>query len=149
MLGATGPSTEETIALGSSEGNISSRDADIRVMLSALNAERASRGLAPLGLDPNLCKIARSYAAEMAQRNFFGHTSPEGDTPFNRMDRAHYRYGYAGENIALDQSPVSAAEALWRSNAHRENILEPHYLKVGIGAIESSSGEIFVEDFSD
>ena len=149
MLGATGSTTEETIALGSSGANVSARDADIRVMLAALNAERQSRGLAPLGLDPNLCKIARTYATDMATRNFFGHTSPEGDTPFNRMDRAHYRYGYAGENIALDESPTSAAQALWRSNAHRENILEPHYQKVGIGAIRSASGEIFVEDFSD
>jgi len=149
MLGAAGPSTEETVALGSSVANVAPRDGDIRVLLSALNAERTSRGLAPLGLDPNLCKIARSYASEMAERNFFGHTSPDGDTPFKRMDRAHYRYGYAGENIALDESPASAAQALWRSNSHRENILEPHYSKVGIGAIESASGEIFVEDFSD
>lgn len=118
-------------------------------MLAALNTERASRGLSPLGLDQNLCKIARGYATEMATRRFFGHRSPEGQTPFSRMDQAHYRYGYAGENIALDQDPNSAAEALWHSSAHRENILEPHYMKVGIGAIKSGDSEIFVEDFSD
>jgi len=36
-----------------------------------------------------------------------------------------------------------------KSAGHRENILEPHYQKVGIGAIASAKGEIFVEDFSD
>ena len=151
LLGAGALPDSRTIALGSAPaGRIAPRDGDIRVMLSALNAERASRGLAPLGLDARLSKIAVNYATEMATRRFFGHQSPEGQTPFNRMDQAHYRYGYAGENIALDQDPSSAAEALWHSTAHRENILEPHYAKVGIGAIKSGDGsEIFVEDFSD
>ncbi len=155
VLSTDDSSTAKTVAFApvassaSSEANPLPREHDVRVMLAALNAERASRGLSPLGLDPDLCKIARSYASEMATRNFFSHTSPEGDDPFKRMDRAHYRYGYAGENIALDQSPTSAADALWHSEGHRENILEPHYQKVGIGAIQSPSGEIFVEDFSD
>jgi uncharacterized protein YkwD len=149
VLGTTAPSTEQTVAFNSQSTNEAPRDRDVRVMLAALNAERASRGLAPLGLDPSLCKVASSYASEMATRNFFAHTSPDGDDPFKRLDRAHIHYGYAGENIALDQSPNSAAEALWQSEGHRENILEPHYQKVGIGAIHSANGEIFVEDFSD
>jgi uncharacterized protein YkwD len=150
VLGTAAPSsTEQTVAYVGSAQSETPRDRDVRLMLAALNAQRASRGLAPLELDPNLSKIASSYASEMATRNFFSHTSPEGDDPFKRMDRAGYRYGYAGENIALDQSPSSAAEALWHSPGHRENILEPHYQKVGIGAIASAKGEIFVEDFSD
>ncbi len=134
VLGTTAPSTEQTVAFNSQSTNEAPRDRDVRVMLAALNAERASRGLAPLGLDPSLCKVASSYASEMATRNFFAHTSPDGDDPFKRLDRAHIH---------------SAAEALWQSEGHRENILEPHYQKVGIGAIHSANGEIFVEDFSD
>jgi uncharacterized protein YkwD len=150
LLGAGALPTERTIALGSTfAGPIAPRDGDIRVMLIELNAQRASRGLAPLNLDPSLCKIARTYATDMATRHFFGHRSPEGETPFKRMDEAHYRYGYAGENIALDADPRSASEALWQSSAHRENILESHYAKVGIGAIRLGDDEIFVEDFSD
>ncbi len=149
VLGTEAPSTAQTVAYVSPQTSESPSDRDARLMLAAINTERASRGLAPLELDPDLSKIASSYASDMATRNFFSHTSPDGDDPFKRMDRAGYRYGYAGENIALDQSPASAANALWHSEGHRENILEPHYQKVGIGTIESAKGEIFVEDFSD
>jgi uncharacterized protein YkwD len=138
-----------SVAMGYGSTAIAPSNADVRVMLAALNAERTSRGLEPLGLDPNLCKLAANYASDMATRHFFSHRSPDGSTPFVRMDRAHIHYGYAGENIALDSDPQSAAQALWNSNPHRENILEPHYAKVGIGAIQSADGEIFVEDFSD
>ncbi len=149
VLGTDAPPAAQVVAYAGPHASESPRDGDVRLMLAAINTERASRGLAPLELDADLSKIASSYASDMATRNFFSHTSPDGDDPFKRMDRAGYHYGYAGENIALDQSPTSAAEALWHSEGHRENILEPHYQKVGIGAIQSAKGEIFVEDFSD
>jgi uncharacterized protein YkwD len=139
----------QDLSLGAASGNVSAGDARVHIMLAALNAERASRGLAPLALDSKLSAIAANFATEMTKRHFFGHSSPDGDTPFTRMDRANYPYGYAGENIALDQTPASAAVALWNSPPHRENILEPHYAKVGIGVQTSADGLIFVEDFSD
>lgn len=125
------------------------RSTDVQAMLDDVNARRRSKGLAPLQLDPQLCAIARAHAVDMAARSYFDHDSPEGESPFERMDRAHYRYGYAGENLALDRSVDAAANALWHSPEHRENILEPHYAKVGIAAVVSPDGEIFVEDFSD
>jgi uncharacterized protein YkwD len=149
MIGPAGSSAMHDVARGTAAGNVSASDAEVRVMLAALNAERSSRGLAPLTLDPKLSAIAANFATDMTARHYFSHSSPEGETPFTRMDRAHYRYGYAGENIALDQTPASAADALWHSPMHRENILEPHYAKVGIGVQTSNDGIIFVEDFSD
>jgi uncharacterized protein YkwD len=125
------------------------RRSDAQAMLDDVNARRASRGLPPLRLDPELCAIARAHAVDMAARAYFGHDTPEGESPFDRMDRAHYQYGYAGENLALDRSVDAAANALWHSAEHRENILEPHYQKVGIAAVLAPAGEIFVEDFSD
>ena len=118
-------------------------------MLRALNAARVANGLRRLALDPRLCTIARSHAFDMVERGYFGHVSPDGVSPFDRMVRAHYRFGYAGENLALDRSARAAALALWQSSEHRNNILEPHYAKVGIAAVASTDGEIFVEDFSD
>jgi uncharacterized protein YkwD len=85
----------------------------------------------------------------MAQRAYFGHTTPEGLTPFERMDQANYRYTYAGENLALDESESAASVALWRSTEHRQNILQPHFGRVGVAAVAVADGEIFVEDFSD
>jgi uncharacterized protein YkwD len=125
------------------------RTADAQALLQDVNAHRLGLGLAPLRLDPQLCAIARAHALDMASRSYFGHTSPDGESPFDRMNRAHFGYGYAGENLALDESVNAAAAALWHSPEHRENILEPHYAKLGVAAVLAPQGEIFVEDFSD
>jgi uncharacterized protein YkwD len=125
------------------------RRADAAAMLADINVRRASRGLAPLVQDDRLSELARSHAEDMAQRAYFGHTTPEGLTPFERMDQANYRYTYAGENLALDESESAASVALWRSTEHRQNILQPHFGRVGVAAVAVADGEIFVEDFSD
>ncbi len=125
------------------------RDGDAQEMVAALNSERTSHGLEPLVLDDKLSAIAKSHAEDMAERNYFGHVSPEGLDPFERMTRAHYRYGYAGENLALDEDPAAASQALWTSSEHRSNILEPHFTHVGVAAVSATDGEIFVEDFAD
>ena len=128
---------------------VADRAADVNLMLAALNHRRAAKGLGALQLDSRLCDVAYEHAADMAVRNYFDHNTPEGVTPFQRMTRANVPYGYAGENLALDQSTSAAELALWQSPEHRDNILQPHYAKVGIAAVTSTDGLIFVEDFSD
>lgn len=149
MLAPAGPSATQAVSLGTVAGTDATADARVRIMLSALNAERASRGLSALALDPKLSAVAANFATDMSSRHFFSHNSPDGTTPFTRMDRANIQYGYAGENIALDETPAAAAEELWNSPPHRENILDPHYAKVGVGVQNSSDGLVVVEDFSD
>ena len=139
----------DLVRLDASSTTMIVRDDDAAAMLMTINAERASRGLAPLAFDDRLCAIARSHAEDMVQRSYFGHSTPEGVSPFERMNRAHYRFSYAGENIALDQNVAAAGNALWQSSEHRSNILEPHFERVGIAAVNSTDGEIFVVDFSD
>ena len=102
------------------------RPQDADILLRDLNAIRSARRLPALSMDPTLCRIAREHALDMAAKDYFDHDSQDGETPFDRMNRAGYRFGYAGENM-----------------------LEPHYRHVGIAAVESSLGEIFVEDFTD
>jgi len=125
------------------------RPGDARALLRDLNAARTTRGLVPLTLDPRLCSLAREHALDMVEHRFFGHASSDGSTPFQRMHRIGYEYRVAGENLALDVDEVAAHQMLWRSNPHRENMLEPKFARVGIAAIATDDGELFVEDFSD
>jgi len=121
---------------------------DVQAMLRDVNAPRQAQGLSILVLDPRLCELARTHALDMVARSYFSHDSPEGLSPFDRMERAGVRYRYAGENMALDQDESHASRALWNSSEHRSNILEPNYGKIGIAAVRSGDSEIFVEDFS-
>ena len=122
---------------------------DARAMLETVNAERAARGLAALAFDERLCALARAHALDMVERSYFAHATPEGQSPFARMRHFNYRFNYAGENIALDESVDTASRALFASTEHRANILQPHFNRIGIAAVASTDGEIFVEDFSD
>jgi uncharacterized protein YkwD len=118
-------------------------------MLADLNDARAKDGLPALASDPQLETVAAEHAADMIARHYFSHETPEGASPFERMKRAGCRYGWAGENMAINVDPESAFLALLASPGHRENILNPHYRRVGIAAIPGDEGEVFVQDFSD
>lgn len=124
-------------------------DSGVEAMVRQINAVRRKEHLRLLRLDARLCAIARSHALDMLARNFFSHTNPDGLDPFARMTRANYRFGYAGENLAVDETLDSVSRDLFASPEHRENLLEPHFSRVGIGTVPSSNGEIVVEDFSD
>ena len=122
---------------------------DVATLLTRLNDVRRTHGLAALVLDPRLCAIAQRHGLDMVSRQYFAHISPEGVSPFGRMSQAHYRFGYAGENLALDRDSEAIHRSLLASPEHRENMVEPHYVHVGIATVASASGEIVVEDFSD
>lgn len=122
---------------------------DVATLFTALNSARVANGLRPLALDSRLCEVARAHGLDMSRRRFFAHTSPDGATPFDRLDRAHVSYRFAGENLALERDPVAASRALVASPPHRRNMLEPHYARVGIAAIPSEDGVLFIEEFID
>jgi uncharacterized protein YkwD len=121
-------------------------DAYSAELFALTNQRRASQGLPPLRANGNLNGIARIRSRDMADHNYFAHTSPvTGDTAFSLMDAYGVGYGWAGENLAKNNYPDSetvsvADQALWDSPPHRENILNPHYTDVGIALVIDSSG---------
>ncbi len=121
-------------------------DAYARALFEATNRRRASQGLPPLRENGQLNGIARIRSQDMADHNYFAHTSPiTGDTAFSLMDAYGVPYAWAGENLAKNNYPDSecvavADQALWDSPPHRENILNPHYTDVGIALVTDASG---------
>lgn len=121
-----------------------------REMFAALNAARRRAHLAPLVRDPLLDRVAREHARDMVERQYFGHDSPDGTDPFDRMREDGVNFGYAGENLAMNADARSAEAAFMHSAEHRANILEPHYHRVGIAtAGDAGEGEFFVQEFTD
>ena len=47
-----------------------------------------------------LTQTARDHSQDMLTRNYFEHNTPEGITPFQRMQAAGYLFYAAGENLA-------------------------------------------------
>lgn len=119
-------------------------------MLQMVNDERAKRGLASLSHDAALQNVARAHADDMLQRGYFSHFTPEGLSPFDRMNNAGISYQYAGENLAFSPDVQLAMQGLMNSPGHRENILSPHFGKAGIGVLDAGIyGKMFVQEFTD
>jgi len=120
-------------------------------MLQRINAARTSAGLSRLRMDPALQAAARAHSLDMYQRHYFSHQTPDGKTPFDRLQAVNAHYLTAGENIAFAPDPNQAWDSLMQSPDHRTNILNPDFQCVGIGAYKGLGGyeEMFTQDFAD
>lgn len=121
---------------------------DEREMLDLVNRERVQRGLEPLQLDSGLTQLARLKAQDMAENNYFSHTSPTYGSPFEMMRETGIRYIYAGENLAMAPSVQRAHDGLMNSSGHRANILSDNFDRVGIGVAVRGNNKYFVQMFT-
>jgi uncharacterized protein YkwD len=115
-------------------------------VVAATNKARRARGQSALAVDSALHRIACAYSRAMLDRNFFGHTAPDGTTPNDRVARSHRRLvGTVGENLWRQEGPRSSSpEALadrmvgeWLdSPPHRKNLLRPSFTHLGVCAVQ-------------
>ena len=109
-------------------------------VLNLVNSERQKAGLKPLVLSPELNNIATAKAEDMAENNYFDHTSPTYGTPFQMLQKFGVSYRSAGENIAAGQkTPEQVMNDWMNSSGHRANILNQNYTQLGVGYTEGGS----------
>ena len=102
-----------------------------------LNAERRRHGLPQLACDPAALAVARQHSADMCQRRYFSHWSPEGAAAGERLQAAGARFNAAGENIAMGQLTAARVHRSWmHSPGHRRNILRPDYTRAAVGLVQ-------------
>jgi uncharacterized protein YkwD len=118
-------------------------------VLRLINDRRAANGCRPLAANATLTVVAQAHSADMAAHNYFSHDSLSGQSPFDRMDAAGYRFTAAAENIAAGQpTPASVVTAWMNSSGHRANILNCGYRETGVGyASGGSYGTYWTQDF--
>ena len=133
ILAACGAATSASVREESSAPDVARTRVDL---LERVNAERASKGLAPLEADPMLDRIALAHSEDMRDAHFVGHDSPTTGTPADRVERAGLGRMAVLENVARGID----TEALWTSFqtlSQRENMLNAQSTHTGIGiAIE-------------
>ncbi len=131
---------------------------DLIIVLT--NEERDQFRMTQLKPDPDLVEIAQDHSDDMAERDYLNHINPDGENPSDRALRHGYTprrvtddgdtvQGIA-ENIIkvpigntrnygyIDQDDIIAIAELildsWMHSAeHRENILNRHLAKIGVG----------------
>lgn len=109
-------------------------------LLDATNQARTERNVSPLQTDKQLSEAARAKAKDMVTRDYWSHTSPEGQDPWDFITNAGYSYQTAGENLAFGFTNDTAIVNAWlNSSSHRENVLNPSFTEVGFGTATSSN----------
>ncbi|MDP5315788.1 sigma-70 family RNA polymerase sigma factor [Streptomyces poriferorum] len=117
-------------------------------VVSLVNKERAAAGCGGLTEDSQLTDAAQRHSDDMAARDFFEHTNPDGADPGQRVTDAGYRWSTYGENIARgQQTPESVMESWMNSPGHRANILNCSFKNIGIGIHKGSGGPWWTQDF--
>ncbi|KPU44531.1 cysteine-rich secretory protein family protein [Oxobacter pfennigii] len=130
----------------SSAGNANSSEESS--MLNLVNSERSKAGLKPLASNTELTKLARLKSKDIADKNYFSHTSPTYGTPFEMMQKYGVAYLYAGENLAKNSTVQAAHQALMNSEGHRKNILSNQFTEVGIGVItDEGNNKVYTQMF--
>ncbi|UUN30327.1 sigma-70 family RNA polymerase sigma factor [Streptomyces sp. FIT100] len=117
-------------------------------VLALVNAERAEAGCGPVSANGKLATAATGHSADMAARDYFDHTSPDGEDPGDRITAAGYSWSTYGENIARgQQTPASVMESWMNSPGHRANILNCSFKELGVGIHDASGGPWWTQAF--
>jgi uncharacterized protein YkwD len=118
-------------------------------VVDIVNDKRATAGCPALTVDDRLTTAARAHSADMAARDYFSHTTPEGVAFSARITNAGYRWSSAGENIAKGQrTPQEVMTAWMNSEGHRANILNCGFVNLGVGVAANPSGVLlWTQDF--
>lgn len=109
------------------------------------NQLRASYGLPAFRRDARLDTAARLHSEDMAARDFFAHTTPEGLAPGDRASAQGYAGG-VGENIAAGYATARSVIVAWMASAgHCRNILGAAR-DIGVGTAPSPRPN-YTQDF--
>ena len=111
-----------------------------------INAQPRRQGLRPLVYNPQLDRMAKIQAENMARYQKMAHVIPEASLP-SLGDRARYVgyvYGRLAENVALGYPNAETVVEGWmNSSGHRRNILDGEVVETGVGIARSAAGGLY------
>ncbi len=143
---STEVSNEEPVSENTESTTLLSTDEE--EFLNLINEERVKNGLSELLIDDDVENVARLKAQDLAENDYFSHTSPTYGTPFEMLTSANISYKTASENIA-GNSTISGAVSSWlNSESHKNNILSNDFNYTGVAVVNSNTyGKILVQIF--
>lgn len=106
--------------------------------LDVANVFRNWNDIQPLIWDDSLASVAQAHSQDMADRNYFNHTTPDGITAFDRIKaNTNFQNGW-GENISQRTFSLGLDGFIFidqwiNSSGHRENLLRASFNYFGAG----------------
>lgn len=116
--------------------------------INKINELRVKNNLPELKIDDNVQNVARLKAQDLAENNYFSHTSAKYGTPFEMLSTSGVNYKTASENIAGNSTIEGAINSWMNSDSHKNNILSTDFNYTGIAVVHSNTyGKILVQLF--
>lgn len=124
-----------------------------RAVHKVTNNRRKAQGFNRLEYSPHLSAIALQHSRDMAERGFFAHSTPEGNSAKDRYIEHDHSTRSVGENLAKEypqssEPPEETAQSVvdgWmNSPGHRENLLRDGFNKEGIGVHVRHNGYLYI-----
>lgn len=108
-----------------------------RQLVEEINRFRISEGQSPLTSDPRLAEAAKTQVDYLLQMQPYcqcvDHEGPEGNSAADRVAAAGYAASCVGENLTSDADhPADAIQAWKNSASHRETMLGPEFVDLGV-----------------
>lgn len=143
--------TEATVALPEEENSTVSNttlSVEEEEFFKKINEIRIKNNLPELQIDESVENVARLKAQDLAENNYFSHTSQKYGTPFEMLSTSGVNYKTASENIAGNSSIDGAINSWMNSDSHKKNILSTDFNYTGIAVAHSNTyGKILVQFF--
>jgi uncharacterized protein YkwD len=105
---------------------------ELREMVNMINAERKSKGLHALKVDPKLNCAAQMHSDDIGPKKLCQHDGTDGSSPWDRAKKC----GTSGraENVACGQRNARAAVDAWLNSAgHYKNMMNKNIKYIGVG----------------
>ena len=86
----------------------------------------------PIEWDETLEQAAILKSRDMYSKNYFSHSSPDGETLTDRLKKVKYAWRAMGENLAKGPISVEQTVGTWlESKGHCLNIMKPEFTHFG------------------
>ena len=148
---SAGTSAWSTQVTGSLGGGGDTQETPAHRVLYLTNLERKAKGVPPLKGQDQLFTASGAHALDMAQKNYFSHTSQDGRTFDQRVTAAGYKWNTCAENIAAGNSTAETTVDQWKnSSGHYANMINASYREMGVGYAQTSTStykHYWVQDF--
>ncbi len=121
------------------------------IVIGLINEKRVLQGLPRYKASSELMRAAQAHANDCSSRGFGSHVGSDGSDTRTRLVRAGYNASYWGENWVQAKSPEQAVNWWYNetppNDPHRQNLLNPTYVEIGIGVAQADNGYYVVADF--
>ncbi len=115
------------------------------------NSIRARNNVPLLSWSSSAAKASRKHSLDMAEKHYFSHISPDRKRPGDRLYEEGLSYQSIGENIIAGYgTAILSCHAWFNSPEHRNNLLNPDYISLGVGFVYqegSEYGTYITQDF--